>query len=119
MELSNLENIFLSKNGAVKEFPFDDVTMVFKVCGKMFGLIMTEKNPLQVNLKCDPQEALALREIHSCVREGYHMSKKHWNTITLDGTLEEREFLEMIDNSYNLIISKLTKKQRGELLNRE
>lgn len=115
MTQQDLEKYFLSKKGAVKEFPFDDITMVFKVCNKMFGLIRTEQNPLQVNLKCLPEDGIAFRDMYQCVAEGYHMNKKHWNTITLDGCLDEKVLEEMIDDSYNLIVSKLTKKERKKL----
>ncbi len=103
----NLETIrayCLNKEGKIKEeFPFDEHVLVFKVNGKIFILIMTEAHPLTMNLKCDPERAIELRELYAAVTPGYHMNKKHWNTITLDGTIPSREIFAMIDHSYDLI----------------
>ena len=115
MNLDTLENILISKNTSVKEFPFDEKTMVFKVSNKMFALVRLQKNPLQLNLKCDPNDALAYRDIYDCVKEGYHMNKKHWNTITLDGTMPKNILIEMINDSYDLVVNKLTKKEKEKL----
>lgn len=116
MNLEKLEKILINKNGATKEFPFGDDVMVFKVINKIFALISLNDSPLNLNLKCDPNDAIAYREIYECVNQGYHMNKKYWNTVTLDGTMEDKILIEMIDDSYNLIVSKLTKKQQQELL---
>jgi predicted DNA-binding protein (MmcQ/YjbR family) len=116
MNLDTLKKILISKSGSLKEFPFDDKTMVFKVANKMFALIMTEANPLKINLKSDPYDAIAYREIYKCVNEGYHMNKKHWNTITIDGTIKDEVLVDMIDESYDLVVSKLTKKEQAKLL---
>lgn len=115
MNLENIESIFRSKQGAVQEFPFGNEVMVFKVMNKMFGLISLKDEPLRINLKCDPNDALAYRDIYECVIPGYHMNKKHWNTIILDGTMDEKIIKDMVDQSYALIVSKLTKKQKEEL----
>jgi len=115
MKLEEIESIFMTKAGATKEFPFGDDTMVFKVMNKMFGLISLKNSPLSINLKCDPNDAIAYRDIYECVNPGYHMNKKHWNTITLDGTMKEDILNDMIDESYTLVVSKLTKKQKEEL----
>ncbi|RXJ54139.1 MmcQ/YjbR family DNA-binding protein [Candidatus Marinarcus aquaticus] len=115
MNLEQIETIFMAKQGATKDFPFGDDTMVFKVMDKMFGLISLKKNPLNINLKCDPNDAIAYRDIYECVNPGYHMNKKHWNTITLDGTIKEEILKDMVNESYDLIVSKLTKKQKEEL----
>jgi predicted DNA-binding protein (MmcQ/YjbR family) len=115
MKLEEIESIFMSKQGATKEFPFGDDIMVFKVMNKMFGLISLKKTPLNINLKCDPNDAIAYREIYECVNPGYHMNKKHWNTITLDGTISVEIVKDMVDESYDLVVSKLTKKQKEEL----
>lgn len=116
MTQEQIESIFMKKPASTKEFPFGDDTMVFKVMNKMFGLIFLKKSPLNINLKCDPNDAIAYREIYECVNPGYHMNKKHWNTITLDGTISVEIVKDMVDESYDLVVSKLTKKQKEELL---
>lgn len=115
MNLQELEKILLSKNQTKKEFPFGDDVMVFKVMNKMFALLIWDEKPLRLNLKCDPIDALAYREIYPCVTAGYHMNKKHWNTIVLDSSMEDRFLIDMIDDSYNLVVSKLTKKEQVQL----
>lgn len=95
--------------------PFGDATLVFKVMGKMFALVGLENIELSANLKCDPDYALELREAYSEVHPGYHMNKKHWNTVELGGGLKKSLFLELVDHSYELVVSKLTKKLKGEL----
>ncbi|WP_072680973.1 MmcQ/YjbR family DNA-binding protein [Arcobacter sp. LA11] len=115
MNQKNLEKILLSKSCSVKEFPFGDDVAVFKVKNKMFALYGFEKEVIRLNLKCDPNDAIAYREIYKCVIPGYHMNKKHWNTIVLDGSMEEDVLKEMIDKSYNLVVSKLTKREKEEL----
>ena len=104
MDLESLRKHCLQKGGKIsEEFPFDEYTLVFKVNGKLFILISTNAHPLNVNLKCDPERAIELRERHAAVVPGYHMNKKHWNTVTLDGTIPSREVFEMIDHSYDLV----------------
>ena len=115
MNLDNLEEILISKNGSIKEYPFGDQVMVFKVMNKMFGFIMWEKSPLQIVIKSDPEDAIGYREIYDCVIEGYHMNKKHWITIIIDGTMKDEILINMINESYNLVVDKLTKKERNEL----
>lgn len=115
MQLEELKQMFLSKNSTTEDFPFGEDVMVFKVMGKMFGLISLNDTPFNVNLKCDPQDAIAYREIYKSVNPGYHMNKKHWNTITIDGSIEKTILQEMIDDSYTLVVKKLTKKQKEEL----
>jgi predicted DNA-binding protein (MmcQ/YjbR family) len=117
MNLEQLENILSSKSGVTKEFPFGDEAMVFKVMNKMFALIAWKEKPLRITLKSLPQDAIAYREIYSCVIEGYYMNKKHWNTIIIDGTMKEEILTEMIDESYNLVVDKLTKKEKLSLKN--
>lgn len=117
MNLEKLEKALLAKNKAIKEFPFNDNIMVFKVKNKMFALLLWKESPLKINLKCDPLDALAFREIYNCVKPGYHMNKKHWNTIYIDGSMEDRFLIDMINDSYNLVVSKLTKKEKIELKN--
>lgn len=78
--------------------------MVFKVKEKMFALIAVEETPLRINLKCDPELALHLRAAYSAVQPGYHMNKKHWNTVTIDGTIPDGEIITMINDSYDLVV---------------
>ena len=112
----------LSKPEAVEEFPFGSDVAVLKVKHKMFATMALgkgddkDKNLWWVNLKCDPQEAVMLRDIFPAVIPGYHMNKLHWNTIKLDNSIPYRELLRMIDNSYNLVVSKMSKKDQQSLL---
>lgn len=115
MTLEKLEKILISKNGSIKEFPFGDETMVFKVMNKMFALVAWQEQPLRITLKSLPQDAIGYREIYECVKEGYYMNKKHWNTITLDGTMKDGILTDLIDASYDLVVAKLTKKEKEQL----
>jgi predicted DNA-binding protein (MmcQ/YjbR family) len=104
----------LSKKGVTEEFPFDADTLVFKVMGKMFAL--TDLDSFEsVNLKCDPEKAVQLREEFSSVLPGYHMNKKHWNTVLMDSDVTDRLVKEWIDDSYLLVVDSLPKKMRQEL----
>ncbi|MGA7160320.1 MAG: MmcQ/YjbR family DNA-binding protein [Bacteroidota bacterium] len=104
IDLGSLRKHCLRKGGKIsEEFPFDEYTLVFKVKGKIFILISTDAHPLSVNLKCDPERAIELRERYIAVVPGYHMNKKHWITVSLDGTVSSREVFEMIDHSYDLV----------------
>lgn len=105
----------LSKKGVTEEFPFDETTMVFKVMGKIFAITGLERIPFSVNLKCDPDKALELREYHSEIIPGYHMNKKHWNTVDFTGSLSPQLLCELIDHSYTLVVYSLTKKLKNEL----
>ncbi len=104
------------KKGVTEEFPFDENTLVFKVMGKMFALTSVTQLPVSVDLKCDPERAIELRETYEAVQPGYHMSKKHWNTVTFDGTVPDREIREMIDHSYALVVKGLRKAEKEKLL---
>ncbi|HGY57037.1 MAG TPA: MmcQ/YjbR family DNA-binding protein [Caldithrix abyssi] len=114
MNLQQLIDLCAAKKGAVQEFPFDDTTLVFKVMGKMFALVNLDE-PHSVNLKCDPVYAIALRHKYKNVRAGYHMSKKHWNTIDLQGDVPDETLTEWIDDSYELVVAGLTKAQKLKL----
>ena len=115
MDIETLRSYCISKKGVSEDFPFDDVTLVFKVMGKMFALVSLERLPLQVNLKCNPEKAIALREEHDgAILPGYHMSKVHWNTLIVE-KISPKLILELIDHSYDLVVSKLTKKLKDEL----
>lgn len=105
----------MAKPGTEKTFPFDFDTAVIKVMGKMFALWGEGDDPLTVNLKCDPEWALLLRENYAAVAPGYHMNKRHWNTVTIDGTIPNDEIWEMVDHSYNLVVKKLKKSEREQL----
>lgn len=102
--------------GASLEYPFDDVTRVYKVGGKMFALFGEHDDPPEVNLKCEPERAEELRLAYECVKPGWHMNKRHWNTVTLDGSVEVAEVWEWIQHSYDLVVASLTRAQRAELL---
>lgn len=104
-----------AKPGSLAGYPFDETARVYKVGGKMFALVAEEADPLRVNLKCDPDEALALRAEHKSVLPGYHMNKKHWNTVVLDGGLGDGLLKELIDHSYDLVVAGLPAKERQAL----
>lgn len=114
MNVEEYRDYCISKKGVSESFPFDETTLVFKVMGKMFALCGLDNVPLRVNLKCDPDRAIELREQHEGIIEGWHMSKKHWNTVYLDQIPKELT-LELIDHSYDLVVSKFTKKLKAEL----
>ena len=105
----------LSKPGATSGYPFGEGTLVFKVVNKMFALIPENTQPLRLNLKCDPDDALALREQHDAITPGFHMNKKHWNTLVLNGSLPKKLVYELIDHSYDLVVSKLSKTEGQKL----
>lgn len=104
----------LSKKGTEEGFPFDDTTLVIKVGGKIFILVSLDGDP-SVNLKCDPAWAIELREANPAIMPGYHMNKKHWNTIVLDGSLSKNLIVEMIDHSYDLVFHSLPGKIQLEI----
>jgi len=115
MKESQLRNYLEAKPGAYVDYPFDEHTRVYKLGGKkgkMFALISENEDPLRINLKCDPADALALRAEHTAIIPGYHMNKKLWNTVILDGSLPDSLVAEMIDQSYALIVSSLPLKLR-------
>lgn len=114
MNIEEFRLYCIAKKGVTEEFPFDEVTLVFKVMGKMFALTPLERIPSQVNLKCDPEKAIALREEYDgVIMPGYHMSKVHWNTLYLE-QLPTDLIRELIDHSYDLVVGKFTKKLRDE-----
>jgi predicted DNA-binding protein (MmcQ/YjbR family) len=104
IDLDALRRYCLKKEGKIsEEFPFDEYVLVFKVNGKIFILISTNTHPVTINLKCEPERAIELREQYPSVEPGYHMNKKHWNTVTLDGSIPPKEIFAMIDHSYDLV----------------
>ncbi len=113
MNFQALREYCLAKPGAYGDFPFDEVTWVCKVGGKMFALADMTQAPLRVNLKCDPDDALALRaQFPQHVLPGYHMNKRHWNTLVLDGTLSLTLVRRLIDQSYTLVARSLPRDRR-------
>jgi predicted DNA-binding protein (MmcQ/YjbR family) len=115
MNIEEFRDYCLSKKHVTESFPFDDVTLVFKVVNKMFALSGLEHKPSTVNLKCDPERAIELRDEYNEVIEGFHMNKKHWNTITIEGNLPNNFITELIDHSYDLVVKGMTKKIQKEL----
>jgi predicted DNA-binding protein (MmcQ/YjbR family) len=115
MNSGELRNYCLSFTGAEETFPFNPETSVFKVGGKMFALSRLGEESLRVSLKCEPRLAEALREEHAAVIPGYHLNKQHWNTVILDGSLSDQTVQEMIEDSYDLVVSKLPAAERTAL----
>jgi predicted DNA-binding protein (MmcQ/YjbR family) len=105
-----------AKPGAAEDYPFGDEVAVFKVAGRMFALVPLGEVPGSVSLKCDPDLAVGLRVRYAGVRPGYHLSKRHWNTVTLDGSVPDEDVLELIDHFYDLVVARLTKAQRDQLI---
>jgi predicted DNA-binding protein (MmcQ/YjbR family) len=104
----------LSKPGTAETTPFGPMDLVFKVEGKIFAIAALDEVPPRANLKCDPDLALELRDRYEQVRPGYHMNKKHWNTVELDGVIPQKEIKKMIDHSYDLIVASLPKSRRPQ-----
>jgi predicted DNA-binding protein (MmcQ/YjbR family) len=115
MNPAELCDYCLSLTGAEETFPFSTKTSVFKVAGKMFALSQLGADPLQVSLKCEPQLAEALRLAHASVLPGYHLNKRHWNTVIIDGSLPDEAIRDMIEDSYDLVVSKLPRARRRAL----
>lgn len=110
MNVESIREYCLTKEDAGEGFPFGEGTLVFKVAGKIFLLLSLDATPLTFNAKCDPGRALELREQYDCIIPGYHMNKKHWNTVIVDGTLPDRELRTLIDHSYDLVKPRAKKK---------
>jgi predicted DNA-binding protein (MmcQ/YjbR family) len=115
MDLETIRKYCLEKKSTTESFPFGESTLVFKVSGKMFLLISLDSLPLQFNVKCDPEKAGELREEYSSIIPAFHMNKKHWNTIILNGQINAKLVREMIDSSYALVIQSLPLKERKRL----
>lgn len=116
MNIETLQQYCLSKKGVTEETPFGPGNLVYKVGGKMFLLASLDAFPLQFSAKCDPEEAIQLRDTYPCVLPGYHMNKKHWNTVMVDGTVSDKILQEWIDASYHLVLKCLPKKSKEEIL---
>jgi predicted DNA-binding protein (MmcQ/YjbR family) len=104
-----------AKPDAAEDYPFGDDAAVFKVGGKMFALVSLGQPPGSVSLKCDPDIAVGLRGQYPAIVAGYHLNKRHWNTVTLDGSVPEDELFDLIDHSYELVVARLTRAERKEL----
>lgn len=117
MNIEDIREYCLAKKAVTESFPFDDVTLVFKVMNKMFALVSLD-GELSISLKCDPERAIELREKHPNIIPGYHLNKAQWNTIKIDGSLSRTFLHELIDHSYQLIIDRLPKKLKEELKNK-
>jgi predicted DNA-binding protein (MmcQ/YjbR family) len=115
MSPAGLRRACLARPGATEEFPFGPQTSVFKVAGKMFALSALRSRPLQVSLKCEPELAEALRDSYPEIRPGYHLNKRHWNTVTLDGSLPDEMVRGMIEDSYDLVVAGLPRAVRQGL----
>ncbi len=115
MNIEEFREYCMAKPGVTEEFPFDETTLVFKVMGKMFVLTDLEGD-WSLNLKCDPERAIELRETYPAIRPGYHMNKTHWNTVAMDGSLPEKLILELVDHSYQLVVDKLPGKLKQSLI---
>src|SRR6202011_552823 len=115
MDLESFREYCLGKSGVTESTPFGEDTVVFKVGGKMFALASLDEVPTTANLKCDPDLALELRDRYEQVRPGYHMNKKHWNTVEIEGGIPDVELRKMIDHSYDLVAQSLPKAARKKL----
>jgi len=111
-----LKHYLLTKPETAFDYPFDNETAVFKVKNKMFALIGKRNDLMMMNLKCDPDESAALRDIYPAITEGYHMNKKHWISVYFDGSVPENEVFRLIDNSYLLVVNKMTKKDKASII---
>jgi len=111
MNIETLREYCINKKGVTESFPFDETTLVLKVLNKMFALTDLEKE-LSISLKCNPEKAIYLRETYNTVKPAYHMNKKNWNTVKIDGTISEKIIKEWINDSYNLVVEKMTKKDK-------
>ena len=115
MDLEQFREYCLSKVAATESMPFGEGVLVFKVAGKIFALATLDEIPATVNLKCDPDVALELRDRYQQVQPGYHMNKKHWNTVEIDSGVPEAELCKMIEHSYDLVVRALPKAQHDQL----
>ncbi|MDQ6695456.1 MAG: MmcQ/YjbR family DNA-binding protein [Chloroflexota bacterium] len=115
LNYKTVRTYLLDKQGAVEDYPFGPDALVPKVGGKMFAVVTVESAPVYISLKCDPEYATDMRARYPAVQPGYHLSKKHWNTVTLDGTIEDEVVLGFIDDSYGLVVKSLSRAAREKL----
>ena len=112
MDAHELKAACLALPGAEEDFPFGDEVSVFKVAGKMFALSDLDGSPLQLSIKCEPELAAQLRASYPAIGPGYHLNKRHWNTVTLDGSLADQMVTDMLGDSYDLVVASLPKARR-------
>ncbi|GAB4128121.1 MAG: MmcQ/YjbR family DNA-binding protein [Raineya sp.] len=117
MNVETFREHCLKKKGVIEEFPFDNTTLVFKVMGKIFALTNIASEEFSISLKCSPEEAISLREQYETVQAGYHLNKKHWNTIYANRDIPDRLLTQWIDKSYELVVQGLPKKAQKYLKN--
>jgi predicted DNA-binding protein (MmcQ/YjbR family) len=110
-----LRRFCLGLAGAEETFPFNPATSVFKVAGKVFAIAPLRADPLAVSVKCEPELARGLRAAHAAITPGYHLNKRHWNTITIDGSLPDGMIRDMIEDSYDLVVDGLPRSERARL----
>jgi len=115
MNAPELRDWCLAQSGAIEDFPFTPEHSVFKVHGKMFALSALEREPLEVSVKCEPELAVELRNSYPAIRPGYHLNKRHWNTVDLDGSVEDDVVRGLIEDSYDLVVAGLPRSSREEL----
>jgi predicted DNA-binding protein (MmcQ/YjbR family) len=115
MDAAQLREHCLSFPGSAETFPFGAETSVFKVAGKIFAISRLAHEPLEVSVKCEPLLAEQLRQTHPAVRPGYHLDKRHWNTVTVDGSIADQLLRDMVEDSYDLIVSRLARSDRRAL----
>ncbi len=116
MDVEMIREYCLHKKGCTESFPFDEVSLVFKTGNKMFAILSIDENPPSINLKCDPERAVELREKYDWVVPGFHMNKVHWNTVRAAANADTKLFFELIDHSYQLIFDSLPLKTKKEIL---
>jgi predicted DNA-binding protein (MmcQ/YjbR family) len=115
VDAAELRRWCLAQTGAVEDFPFSPELSVFKVGGKMFAISALDRTPLEVSVKCEPELAGQLRDTYAAIRPGYHLNKRHWNTVTLDGSLPDKLIRDLVEDSYDLVVSGLPKRTREQL----
>ena len=118
-EIKAITAYCLEKKGSTASYPFGEGVLVFKVLDKMFALIFEEVTPLRINLKCDPEDAQALRAEYAAITGAYHMNKEHWNSLYLDGSFPRELIFELIDHSYKLVVKEMKKNDQMYLLGSE
>ncbi|HOG20067.1 MAG TPA: MmcQ/YjbR family DNA-binding protein [Salinivirgaceae bacterium] len=117
LNVETIHEYCIQKPFTTEEFPFDDVTLIFKVGGKMFAMIPLDEPRLVISLKCSPERSVELREKYDSIQPAYHMNKRHWNMIFIDGSVPKKLIVELIDHSYDLVFNKLPRKKQSELKN--
>ena len=115
MDAGELRRWCLAQPGAAEDFPFGPEHSVFKVAGKMFAISALDRAPLEVSVKCEPELALQLGVTYAAIRPGYHLNKRHWNTVTLDGSLPDQVIRDLVQDSYDLVVSALPRRTREQL----